>query len=720
MPSAYTMHPLPTNSLHHPSPPGPSLPINALPSSTTLKQMLDAAHSKAHMAVLLDQANKLSEAIDVYREAVEILKHLLEMTNSSNRRKKLKHIHDTYQSRIHVLMSALEPQKYHQEPLEQPGFAQEQPPEPVPNTTKTAAADEPPSSQTSPHNFHDEASKSDDDPPGTRALPATTISNSKPSPRNVAFPSLLGYLQSEEPIVRRARIKQPEEDSDYEREHRSMRSHESDSEDNDEDSDTSFTAGDITDSSAKGAASPAMAVPPLPKTKALRSSLSLMSLRERTTPLSDKPTAEQPPTPPHPKSPQPFPSLHPRKQSSMSSIKASSKQTWINSSSSSLESFDEQNPPRTTEEVPGLAKKSSPSISRKQPPPLTLGLPSRRPTLSPLHSAKSTSPGTPRELRSFSAGTADFPRSSVHGSLSNVSTPGPMTPQFFQIPLTASPSGTGSDYFSFSPTLPGPDPSEAPPTDPIKRIFWLMRNLDRSMRSGAHLTAKMYIPRGVWLQQGTKLGQLDAKVQVCEALSEALTKFAQSKYLEDNSILLRELDAIEPALVSAQSMLAKKLGLRWNTSPSPNSGSKLMLMGNSSTLSLTSAGASTTGSSTHSATFSSSGVSVETSGSLRGKKKNQAASIMAWSSKISRSIGNVRQQADETAYVDTLMRLFTLAQSLEKAWLRVEEGDFVRAQQQSLIISKLQHWCQVLGDGVCGFVIRDLQILIGKWIKKSA
>lgn len=43
-----------------------------------------------------------------------------------------------------------------------------------------------------------------------------------------------------------------------------------------------------------------------------------------------------------------------------------------------------------------------------------------------------------------------------------------------------------------------PDP---PPASAIRRPFWLMRVLAATMRQGAYLTPKLFVPRDVWYVQ---------------------------------------------------------------------------------------------------------------------------------------------------------------------------------------------------------------------------
>jgi len=86
------------------------------------------------------------------------------------------------------------------------------------------------------------------------------------------------------------------------------------------------------------------------------------------------------------------------------------------------------------------------------------------------------------------------------------------------------------------------DESASVPQSWVRRPFWLMRLLARSMREGAHVSQNLYVSRDVWYQKDANqkyLAHLGPKVQFCERLY----------------ILLKELHMYEEHLLAKENQL---------------------------------------------------------------------------------------------------------------------------------------------------------------------
>ncbi|KAL1919876.1 uncharacterized protein VTP21DRAFT_1808 [Calcarisporiella thermophila] len=506
----------------------PSATSSAVPtpsSSHKLKHLLDAAHSKAHMAVLLDEAHRYQEAVNVYREAVAMLAHLVDVATSSGHRKKLRHIHDTYERRITILLDAL-------------------------------------SSPTGVDQHGDNGKLSRSENLMTPMSPASNISSSQ----NTSTPS--------EPLS------------------------------------TESVAGvpNVESGRLEARQSPSMAISPLPKPQV-----------ECISPGSQSPTELAPP----PSYPQP--SL---KHSSMSSIDSLMSSSTIASTSSAL----------TFRLRSGSEEVSVKSRHRKKEPPTLSSAPAREqpaPSLFQMEKEDGQESGRP------------------------IATPS--TPWMFA-PMTPS----HGEYYPMSPQYP----VEKPPRDIYQRSFWLMRNLERSMRIGSYVSGRLYIPRGIWLQSNIRLPNLETKIQLCETIGEALSRLAQWENLSDMAGMLHELESVHTALETAQSILTRKLGVRLDSLAAKADESNNAI--------------------------------VEV-GSARGRK----SSIIAWGSRLSLSMDRMLSRSIQD-YVEGVMKVFALAQRLE-TWPRCD----------ALVSSRLEQWVQVVGCGLCSIVVEDLSLLVAKWIKRS-
>lgn len=60
------------------------------------------------------------------------------------------------------------------------------------------------------------------------------------------------------------------------------------------------------------------------------------------------------------------------------------------------------------------------------------------------------------------------------------------------------------------------------PAFPSYKPFWLMRVLSKTIKSGAYLTPRLYIPKSIWQQTGCKFTAVETKIKSLEVLQECL------------------------------------------------------------------------------------------------------------------------------------------------------------------------------------------------------
>ncbi|PWN51919.1 hypothetical protein IE53DRAFT_385696 [Violaceomyces palustris] len=269
-----------------------------------------------------------------------------------------------------------------------------------------------------------------------------------------------------------------------------------------------------------------------------------------------------------------------------------------------------------------------------------------------------------------------------------------------------------------------PDPATLPllPAQPVLRPFHLMRQLLVSIRSGGYITHRLFVPKGLWLQQGARLVAIESKVRMLELVSngiEGVEKGGEgllatlslsgssrkgSLGLETTtaSKFVKQLDEFDLLLVEVQNNLAKKLGF------------------------------------------------LET---VTGKKASN--SFGALGSKLTRSLDrmtNGGKNLDTPAvYVEGLARLFSRAQVLERhleALIRSQDpisqqqqhhnhhvqeerrgndrnSDFVDGYStlapdlKRNIEARLKRSSDFFANVVLAFVLRDLGVLVDKFVKRG-
>ena len=101
-------------------------------------------------------------------------------------------------------------------------------------------------------------------------------------------------------------------------------------------------------------------------------------------------------------------------------------------------------------------------------------------------------------------------------------------------------TSTGPGFFSeTSPTAvrnaivqdrEGAAPPESPPEDPYHRPYWLMKSLIASMRNskGAYVTQKLFIPQGVWTAKNAKIKATEEKMNCFHTMTMAVRQVLEA------------------------------------------------------------------------------------------------------------------------------------------------------------------------------------------------
>ena len=263
-------------------------------------------------------------------------------------------------------------------------------------------------------------------------------------------------------------------------------------------------------------------------------------------------------------------------------------------------------------------------------------------------------------------------------------------------PLTAHFGGKSGFGHGAVNLMLGPPPvnaSELAPVSPVRRPFQLMQLLLSSITQGGHLSARLYVPKQAWTVSGVKLLQVETKVRMLEPLYDGLRDVndagafllpppsggpAWEGYRADPSNRARfakALEALDGLMDGLQATLHKKLG----DAVAPPSG-----------------------------------------------KKAAGAGLAAWGSKLSRSLDRVtngRSLDSPAAYVDGLSRVFGQAQGIERHLILLGEGGAGYAamaeDERRRVEARLRRASEFFSATVCRFVLRDVGILMDKYLKRQ-
>jgi hypothetical protein len=102
---------------------------------------------------------------------------------------------------------------------------------------------------------------------------------------------------------------------------------------------------------------------------------------------------------------------------------------------------------------------------------------------------------------------------------------------------------------------------EATPDDPSEAIYWILRNVRKTMDQGGFLTKDIFIPKRVWMQQDVKFSGLGAKSAAFDIILKLISGHVEALYLsvDEDSLDLAEASfvAVYEELVALQNNLSK-------------------------------------------------------------------------------------------------------------------------------------------------------------------
>ncbi|KAI7858899.1 hypothetical protein BDC45DRAFT_565004 [Circinella umbellata] len=231
----------------------------------------------------------------------------------------------------------------------------------------------------------------------------------------------------------------------------------------------------------------------------------------------------------------------------------------------------------------------------------------------------------------------------------------------------------------------------------------LVLSIEKSMDQGAYITPRLYIPKNMWNQPSIRLPHVEIKVAACESLMNDLAKLEQWHKLDDLTGSLKVLEILEDAVESLQANLAKKLK-RESMSAEQTTSSPHTVM---------------------TPQYDSS-TSYSSSNSSTSSKKSQA--FMSWGSKLSKSVERMnafsltKTEDQYRNYIEVLHRMLIKIHILTDWWnhyIEMKKDTGRMSPVCDVVLQRLTRICDVVDIVVGGFVVRDMAILLGKWLKRG-
>lgn len=341
------------------------------------------------------------------------------------------------------------------------------------------------------------------------------------------------------------------------------------------------------------------------------------------------------------------------------------------------------------------------------------------PNISAIYSGKGFGVAAPKEMDSMTMNPPD-----------HISTePFEAYDAFFEVVASDDPNQLG-------PPEPEPEPVSYFLTPPItqasnpRRPFWMMRLLCQTMTSGGMLTPRLHVPRHVWFQSGARFVSIESKFSACEQLYVGLKDcrlavFGQNvapglykkdegkpQYPLDPGSVYRSLTTFETVMEVVKVDICKKLryldlsaGGSAPGGSSSSSGGTIGRSGSSGSLSSGGTLGRTPG-------FGEEGDQQEKSvGGMFKKLLLLTKGISAFSSQKTERV------ADLSAYVALLVRMFSLCQMLDD-WILYFENN--QHSLKARILESLERISQFFDSAILLFVMKDLNILLERYLRKMA
>ncbi|SAM04857.1 hypothetical protein [Absidia glauca] len=119
-------------------------------------------------------------------------------------------------------------------------------------------------------------------------------------------------------------------------------------------------------------------------------------------------------------------------------------------------------------------------------------------------------------------------------------------------------------------------------------------------------------------------------------------------------------------------------------------------------------------------TTGSSSTTISSNGSI-----NKRAQFMSWGSKLSKSVERMNNfslskvEDQHRHYIEVLQKLFIKLHMLEMWFQHYLKKDRQKNPHYDALLTKLGKVCDGINRVVGGFVLRDVAILLGKWLKRG-
>ncbi|CAO3594936.1 unnamed protein product [Absidia cylindrospora] len=262
--------------------------------------------------------------------------------------------------------------------------------------------------------------------------------------------------------------------------------------------------------------------------------------------------------------------------------------------------------------------------------------------------------------------------------------------------------------------------------------------LEHSMNYGGYVTPKLFIPKNLWHQSNIRLSSMDVKVAACESLILDLNRIEKWRNLDDIRGSLRLIESLEEVVDGLQVTLSKKL--KRDSLVDTNDDTSSIYSPDGSVLQSNGSQGYSSGNGGHGShgNGSSSNGSGGTNGggnngsnSISGVNNNGGGSInkrtqfMSWGSKLSKSVERMNNfsltkvEDQHRHYIEVLQKLFIKLHMLEMWFQHYLKKDRQKNPHYDVLLTKLGKVCDGINRVVGGFVLRDIAILLGKWLKRG-
>jgi hypothetical protein len=215
---------------------------------------------------------------------------------------------------------------------------------------------------------------------------------------------------------------------------------------------------------------------------------------------------------------------------------------------------------------------------------------------------------------------------------------------------------------------------------------------------------------------------MDVKIAACESLIMDLNRVEKWGNLDDIHGSLRLIESLEEVVYGLQVTLSKKLKRDSLVDTSDDTNNGLPDVGGGTNQQY-SHGANDSGIGNNSGSHGNSSYLNSSLNSNGGV--NKRAQLMSWGSKLTKSVEKMNAfsltKVDDQYrhYIEVLQKLFIKLHLLEMWFQHYLKKDRLINPHYDAVLVKLGRVCDGINRVVGGFVVRDLAMLLGKWLKRG-